>query len=61
MGKIFYYCYNAHCRRVSNNKTFRCPTAELGQELDNKKLCPDCYNYGFRLERGIVVVKRAIK
>ena len=57
MGNINYYCHNNYCRRIFNDKDPQIPITEYGQELDGKKLCRDCYEYGFRLKKGIVVVK----
>ena len=57
MGKYFYYCHNERCRRLVLGKNFRTPIGEVGQELDGKKLCLDCYDFGFRLKKGVVVVR----
>jgi hypothetical protein len=54
MGAKYFYCHNYQCRRFQA-KSFRVPNSEIAQELNGKKLCKDCYEYGYRLKVGVII------
>ena len=53
LTRDFFYCYNDKCLGWFQGKGRRL-LADCAQELDDKRLCSDCYEAGFRLKRGII-------
>jgi len=58
MGKYFFYCKNEHCLEWFLGTSGRVPIDKVAQELDGRKLCQSCYDAGYRLKLGVIVIKR---
>ncbi len=53
MGKYSFYCANEQCLALG----YMAKNEKIAQELDGKKLCQACYDAGFRLKHGVIVVR----
>lgn len=51
MGTSYFYCINNNCGA-------RQPIEKIGETLDGKHLCRNCYDKGFRLKFGVIVYKK---
>ena len=61
MGKYFFYCSNDHCLSWFSGASGRLTVDKMARELDGKKLCRECYDAGFRLKLGVIVVRAKAK
>jgi hypothetical protein len=46
-----FYCFGHHCGYIKH------PIDDIADELNGKKLCKKCYDYGLRLKIGVIVVR----